>query len=142
MHIYKKLLSTSLFLLTLSLMAEEVQKSSVTTINAADFDLVLNTDKPVLLKMFSPKCGPCKTFKPLFEEFALAHDCYACFEIEYIAARELAQTLKLQGLPSVFVFLNGKHIGTILGMLDPQNLKLRVEEFIQKFKAESGTVAP
>ena len=43
---------------------------SVLNVNKSNFNLVKNSDKPVLLDFYADWCGPCRMVSPLVDEIA------------------------------------------------------------------------
>ncbi|SDD86905.1 thioredoxin domain-containing protein [Niabella drilacis] len=84
----------------------------------ADFEKALQTDKLVLVDFYAAWCGPCKKMEPYLKE--IAHEKAATvsvLRIDIDKNPELANTLKIDALPVLHIYKNGKlqwsHLGYI-----------------------------
>lgn len=101
---------------------------SVQTITAENFDeLVVNSEKPVLVDFWAPWCGPCRMVSPIVDEIAEEHDDIVVGKVNVDEQPELAMKFGVMSIPTLLVFKNGelanKAVGTrpkdeLLALLD------------------------
>ena len=84
-------------------------------ITSANFDEIINGDKPVLLDFFASWCGPCKMLSPIIEEIAAEREDYAIGKIDVDAEPELASRFNVFSIPTLVHMKNGEIISQIAG---------------------------
>ena len=97
-------------------------------INDANFEeLVLKSDKPVLVDFWAEWCGPCKMIAPILDEVSLeyANKVKIC-KLDVDSNPETAAKFNVRGIPTLLVFKNGAVEATKVGALS----KLQLNEFI------------
>ena len=73
-------------------------------------DEVVNSDKPVIVDLWAPWCGPCKTLGPIVEKFADEYsDTVKVGKVNVDNEPELAQAFKVQSIP-MLVTLKGDEV--------------------------------
>ena len=99
------------------------------TITKENFEqVVLKSDKPVLVDFWASWCGPCKMLSPIIEEVRKETEGKAVVgKINVDEQQELAMQFGVMSIPTLLVFKNGeivkKQIGfipkqAVLGLLD------------------------
>lgn len=95
-------------------------KKSANVIPASDatFDeVVLRSDKPVLVELGSTWCGPCKALGPIVSQIADENaDRYRVVYVDVDESPEVAKRYKVRGVPTTLAFSNGETKGQILGL--------------------------
>jgi thioredoxin 1 len=78
---------------------------------------VVKNDRPVLVDLWAPWCGPCIAMEPALKELS------AQFEGKVDIAKlnvdenpELAQSLDVMSIPNMVMFKNGKPVDRIIGL--------------------------
>ena len=88
---------------------------SILHIHQSDFDLVKNSDKPVLLDFFADWCGPCRMIAPLIEEIAAENPQYLVAKINVDEEPALAQQFGIVSIPTLVVMKNGEVVQQVAG---------------------------
>ncbi|NLR92639.1 MULTISPECIES: thioredoxin [Flammeovirga] len=85
-------------------------------ITDANFDeVVLNSDKPVLVDFWATWCGPCLMMSPIIEELATEMTDAVIGKLDVDANPQAAAKFGIRSIPTMLVFKNGeavdKHVG-------------------------------
>ncbi|MBQ3499384.1 MAG: thioredoxin [Clostridia bacterium] len=88
---------------------------SALKINKNNFDLVINSDKPVLLDFYAEWCGPCRMVSPLIEQIADENPQYLVGKINVDEEPELAAQFGVSSIPLLAVVKNGKIVNKSAG---------------------------
>ena len=98
---------------------------SALKINKNNFDLVINSDKPVLLDFYADWCGPCRMVSPIIEQIAEENPQYLVGKVNVDEEPELAAQFGVSSIPLLAVVKNGKIVNKSAGAKPkPQILKL------------------
>jgi thiol-disulfide isomerase/thioredoxin len=85
---------------------------------------VLAFDKPVLVELVASWCGPCRTLAPHIERLAReAGGRYRVARIDIDESPTLAERLKVTGVPTVVVVVNGFPRARHVGLTDVRTLR-------------------
>ena len=103
--------------------------NGVKEIQEADFaSEVIESDLPVLVDFFAPWCGPCKALAPALEDIAKKYDGrLKIVKVNVDDAQQLAGKYRIQGVPTLMSFKDGKIVDTIVGLTSLSALRARLD---------------
>ena len=82
---------------------------AVTPITASNFEeLVLNSDKPVLLDFWAPWCGPCRMVGPIVEEISEENEDILVGKVNVDEEMALAVQFGVTSIPLLVVMEHGQ----------------------------------
>ena len=77
----------------------------------ANFNTIINENKPVIVDFHAVWCGPCKTQSPILKEIASElGDKVKVIKINVDENREIASRYQIQSVPTIMIFKNGNVI--------------------------------
>ncbi len=89
---------------------------SVQTITKENFDeIVLQSDKPVLVDFWAEWCGPCRMVSPIVDEIAEEREDIVVGKINVDEQGELAVRFGVMSIPTLLVFKGGEIAQTAVG---------------------------
>jgi thioredoxin 1 len=91
-------------------------------------DVVLKSDKPVVVDFWAPWCRPCLMMAPIFEEFATEFDGKMVFaKLNTDDNANTAGRLGIQGIPTLIFFNKGREVNRVIGLESRDALRRHIQ---------------
>ena len=109
------------------------------TIKSDNFDeLVMKSDKPVLLDFWAVWCGPCRMVAPILDKIAKDYeDKLIVAKVNTDENNEWAVKYHVQGIPTMLFVANGKIVHQQVGALPEAALRGVVDQFLEIVSEQS-----
>ena len=100
---------------------------------SANFNALIEGDKPVVVDFWAPWCGPCVGFAPVFEQAAQASSDQLLFvKVDTEAEKMLGSQFNIRSIPTLMVFKNGKVVDQLNGALPQQQFEQWLNAAVSK----------
>ncbi len=87
-------------------------------------EVVLKSDKPVMVDFWAAWCGPCRMVGPIIDEISQEYDGKAVVgKVDVDANQEFAAKYGVRNIPTVLVFQNGEIVGRQVGVAPKDTYK-------------------
>ena len=102
---------------------------SVMKITKENFEeLVLKSEKPVLLDFWAPWCGPCQQIAPIVEAIAEEREDIIVGKVNVDEEMELAQRFRVMSIPTLVVFKGGEVSAKAVGFRTREEILKLIEK--------------
>jgi thioredoxin 1 len=98
-------------------------------ITDANFEeLVLNSDKPVVLDFWAEWCGPCRMVGPIIEEMSAEYNGKAVIgKVDVDNNPEVSMKFGIRNIPTILFFKNGQVVDKQVGAVPKNVLAQKLE---------------
>ena len=91
-------------------------------------EMVLKSEKPVLVDFNATWCGPCKMLAPVLDELAGETDKFNVVAVDVDENEDLASTYGVYSIPCLVVFKNGEEVNRSVGFIPKEDIEKLVGE--------------
>ncbi len=94
-------------------------------------DVVLQSDKPVLVDFWATWCKPCLMIAPILDELAEEYDGKVTFtKLDLDQNQKIAANYGIMSIPALIIFKDGEPVANIVGARPKAELKKLVESVL------------
>ncbi|MSP57749.1 MAG: thioredoxin [Flavobacteriales bacterium] len=91
-------------------------------------EIVLQSDKPVLVDFWAEWCGPCRMIGPIVDELANEYDGKAVIgKLNVDENPDISTNYAVRSIPTLLVFKNGQIVDKIVGAVSKQTIASKIE---------------
>ena len=90
----------------------------------------INSNTPTLVDFYATWCGPCKTMKPILDDVkSKVGNMATILKIDVDKNQALASVYKIQSIPTLLLFKNGKVVWRQSGVVPAKNIEQIIKQF-------------
>ena len=106
--------------------------SKVIEVTQANFrDVVIDSDKPVIVDFWAEWCGPCKKLSPLLDEVAdELGDTVTVAKVNVDEERTLGAMFQIMSIPAVLYFKDGEKVDEFIGVRPRSHIMAKLEPLL------------
>lgn len=101
-------------------------------VTEANFEeVVLKSDKPVLVDFWAEWCGPCRMISPIVEELSKEYEGKALVtKVDVDNANEIAMKFGIRNIPTILFIKNGEVVDKLVGATQKSTLAAKIDALL------------
>lgn len=101
-------------------------------INEKNFnEIVLKSDRPVLIDFFAEWCGPCKLQAPIVDELEKEYqNTVKIYKVDVDQNSEISGQYNIMSIPTIIIFNKGQAVERLMGLQQKVILKNKLDNLI------------
>lgn len=102
--------------------------------------MLAESDTPILVDFYATWCGPCQMMSNILKDISksFSSEELQVFKIDTDKYPALASRFKVQGLPTLLLFKEGKVVDRIEGVMDQRSLSHRLRYYMRGLQSKFG----
>ncbi|RLF51029.1 MAG: thioredoxin [Thermoplasmata archaeon] len=102
-------------------------------LNQDEFDDFLGKNRIAVVDFWAPWCMPCLAMAPILEELDKELNDIAFAKVNVDKNVDLARQYGIMSIPTIIIFVNGREVDRIIGMVPKEELKERILTYSGSF---------
>ena len=101
-------------------------------VNDANFEeIVIKSDKPVIVDFWAEWCGPCRMIGPIVDELSDDYkDQAVCVKVDVDSCPGISSKYGIRNIPTILFFKNGEIVDKQVGAVPKSNLEAKLKPLL------------